>query len=180
MAKRAIWLVVAIGLVINLAGNASEAFAQQNGWRPIVLGPPPTHGAVSSSPFANTPASYTQTLSPAPAPIVTPADIPPSLAPNSVVPERSIPMDPSSFVPMSSGCGCQPPGGANVYPPAYRPPTQLPGRYVAPPVTQYRPQTLTAPVIPPAGYSVGRGLLGRPTVYVDGQPVRNFLRWLSP
>lgn len=29
-------------------------------------------------------------------------------------------------------------------------------------------------------FTVGNGLYGQPTVYVDGQPVRNFLRWLSP
>ncbi|MCA9167790.1 MAG: hypothetical protein KDB23_08990 [Planctomycetales bacterium] len=31
-----------------------------------------------------------------------------------------------------------------------------------------------------AGYYVGRGILGQPTVYAEGQPVRNFLRAFSP
>jgi hypothetical protein len=40
------------------------------------------------------------------------------------------------------------------------------------------------PILPvqnvPAGATIGRGVLGQPTVYVPGQPVRNFLRYLAP
>jgi hypothetical protein len=32
----------------------------------------------------------------------------------------------------------------------------------------------------PSTYTVGRGIIGQPTVYVAGQPIRNFLRYLSP
>ncbi len=36
----------------------------------------------------------------------------------------------------------------------------------------------TAPAVP-AGYTVGRGLIGQPKLYKPGQPVRNFLRYIS-
>jgi len=46
------------------------------------------------------------------------------------------------------------------------------------PVVTYRP---LVPVVPmPAQYYVGQGLLGQPKLYVPAQPVRNFLRYLSP
>jgi len=46
------------------------------------------------------------------------------------------------------------------------------------PLTVYRPVIALAPA--PKTYVVGRGVLGQPKVYVPAQPVRNFLRWLSP
>lgn len=46
------------------------------------------------------------------------------------------------------------------------------------PVITYRP---VVPVIPmPGQYYVGRGLLGQPKLYVPNQPLRNFVRYLSP
>ncbi|MCU0959129.1 MAG: hypothetical protein MUF48_03410 [Pirellulaceae bacterium] len=61
------------------------------------------------------------------------------------------------------------------------------------PIVEYR---MSAPVVPsggametlrpivapsvPSGYVVGRGLLGQPKLYKPGQPMRNFLRYLSP
>lgn len=46
------------------------------------------------------------------------------------------------------------------------------------PVITYRP---VLPVIPmPGQYYVGRGLLGQPKLYVPNQPLRNFVRYLSP
>ncbi len=46
------------------------------------------------------------------------------------------------------------------------------------PVVTYRP---LVPVIPmPAQYYLGRGLLGQPKLYVPNQPLRNFVRYLSP
>lgn len=45
-------------------------------------------------------------------------------------------------------------------------------------VVTYRP---VLPVIPmPAQYYLGRGLLGQPKLYVPNQPLRNFVRYLSP
>lgn len=46
------------------------------------------------------------------------------------------------------------------------------------PATVYRPVVRLAPM--PRSVTVGRGVVGQPTIYVPGQPVRNFLRWLSP
>ncbi len=81
----------------------------------------------------------------------------------------------------------------------------LPGNYVTPPTrnphcfgratTLFSPgplvgsdfstgsgQAVVQPVLPiqnlPPGTYVGRGLLGQPTAYVDGQPMRNLLRFL--
>lgn len=46
------------------------------------------------------------------------------------------------------------------------------------PVVTYRP---LVPVVPmPAQYYLGQGLLGQPKLYVPDQPLRNFLRYLSP
>lgn len=60
--------------------------------------------------------------------------------------------------------------------------------FVAPPVVQvpaipaptiaYRP-LIAVTAMPPA-YEVGRGILGQPKLYVPRQPVRNFVRWLTP
>jgi hypothetical protein len=46
------------------------------------------------------------------------------------------------------------------------------------PVVAYRPVVATPPL--PPRHRFGRGLIGQPVVYVDGQPVRNALRWLFP
>lgn len=43
------------------------------------------------------------------------------------------------------------------------------------PVTTYSPVVTAYP-----SYYVGRGVVGQPTVYVPGQPVRNALRFLAP
>lgn len=46
------------------------------------------------------------------------------------------------------------------------------------PVVTYRPLVPVVPV--PAQYYLGQGLLGQPKLYVPDQPLRNFLRYLSP
>jgi len=77
--------------------------------------------------------------------------------------------------------------GTAVYPP----PGAVPGTYFPPTITpnlapgSYSPNN--------SGYSplfslgqenynvqIGRGIIGQPTVYVPGQPFRNFFRYLSP
>jgi hypothetical protein len=63
----------------------------------------------------------------------------------------------------------------------YPPPALVPlagARGMPPPVVTYRP-VLPAPT-PPAAYYLGYGILGQPKVYLPGQPVQNFLRWLTP
>lgn len=77
--------------------------------------------------------------------------------------------------------------GAATYPPT----GAVPGAYVPPTL----PPNLTPGTYSPnnSGYSpafslgqekynvqIGRGIIGQPTVYVPGQPFRNFLRYLSP
>ncbi|MEZ6086832.1 MAG: hypothetical protein R3C05_02120 [Pirellulaceae bacterium] len=42
----------------------------------------------------------------------------------------------------------------------------------------YRP--IIALGSPYPNVQVGRGIIGQPTVYVPGQPIRNFFRYLSP
>lgn len=42
----------------------------------------------------------------------------------------------------------------------------------------YKP--LVAVAAMPPSYEIGRGILGQPKLYVPGQPVRNFVRWLTP
>jgi hypothetical protein len=44
--------------------------------------------------------------------------------------------------------------------------------------------TVYQPLVPivsaPPSYYVGRGVIGQPKMYVPGQPIRNFFRYLSP
>ena len=67
---------------------------------------------------------------------------------------------------------------ANASPFAYAPPAAMP------PATLYAPAN--AGYVPLVGFGqganaqLGRGLYGQPTAYVDGQPVRNFLRYIFP
>jgi hypothetical protein len=67
---------------------------------------------------------------------------------------------------------------------ACSPETTLPiAPTVSAPLAGY-PSYAYRPLIPvvsmPSTYTVGRGIIGQPTVYVAGQPIRNFLRYLSP
>lgn len=77
--------------------------------------------------------------------------------------------------------------GAPIYPPT----GAVPGNYVPPTLTPNLAPGMYSPNN--SGYTpffslgqenynvqIGRGIIGQPTVYVPGQPVRNFLRYLSP
>lgn len=59
-----------------------------------------------------------------------------------------------------------------------QPPISAPTAASANPVVTYRPLVPIASM--PPQYYVGRGLLGQPKLYVPNQPVRNFVRYLSP
>ena len=67
-------------------------------------------------------------------------------------------------------------------PPTLGPPACCPQVVTAAPIAAvpigYRPLVALRPL--PPTYAVGRGILGQPKVYVPGQPVRNFVRYLSP
>jgi hypothetical protein len=41
-------------------------------------------------------------------------------------------------------------------------------------------QVTYMPVAQDGGLTIGRGSIGQPKLYVEGQPLRNFLRWLTP
>jgi hypothetical protein len=79
------------------------------------------------------------------------------------------------------------PAMAVAQPTPYLPPTSPP-LTASPPVIEvpacpqptcaYR-SLVTVTAMPPA-YEVGRGILGQPKLYVPRQPVRNFVRWLTP
>ena len=43
---------------------------------------------------------------------------------------------------------------------------------------RYRPIVSLGSV--PENYQMGQGMLGQPKVYVPGQPLRNFVRYLTP
>ena len=72
--------------------------------------------------------------------------------------------------------GLVPPATATPF--AYAPPAAMP------PATVYAPSN--GGYVPLVGFGqgsnaqLGRGLYGQPTAYVDGQPVRNFLRYIFP
>jgi hypothetical protein len=78
---------------------------------------------------------------------------------------RAVPRDPA-------------PVGTGVSPvPGLMPPSVAPR-----PIVTYRPVLPTPlPTLPaPIAYEVGRSVWGQPTLYAPGQPIRNFLRWLTP
>ena len=74
------------------------------------------------------------------------------------------------------------PAAESTLPPTLGPPACCPPVVGAAPLAAapigYRPLVALRP-LPPA-YAVGRGILGQPKVYAPGQPVRNFVRYLSP
>ena len=82
-------------------------------------------------------------------------------------------------------CGtCAAPGGQHYsYPAASTAPTigSVPGGFPNPVGTRpnaYQP-LLRLQNMPPGVY-LGQGIIGQPTAYVDGQPLRNLLRYISP
>lgn len=84
--------------------------------------------------------------------------------------------------------GYLPSGTVYPYPDASTPPTLLPNvsdATVAPPPSyagstrvNYQP-LLRFQNLPPGTY-MGQGMIGQPTAYVDGQPIRNLLRYIFP
>ena len=56
-------------------------------------------------------------------------------------------------------------------------PAAYPQITYGPPAT---PQVVYRQEVPLGGVTLGRGVIGQPKLYVEGQPVRNFFRWLSP
>lgn len=96
-------------------------------------------------------------------------------------PKPGVPGAPVAGVPIGVN-GVAPTTGlvpsASASPFAYAPPAAMP------------PQTIYAPAnggfVPVVGFGqapnaqLGRGMYGQPTAYVDGQPIRNFLRYIFP
>ena len=62
--------------------------------------------------------------------------------------------------------------------PSYVAPAPAPLVVGVAPTVVYRP--VVSPVAIPSAYYIGSGLVGQPKVYVQGQPVRNALRYVSP
>jgi len=77
-------------------------------------------------------------------------------------------------------CGCQP--GPVGYAPATTAYNQAPYQAVA--TTNGAPHYAWQPVVAlrgtPDNYFVGQGIIGQPKVYVEGEPVRNFFRYILP
>lgn len=144
-----------------------------------------------------TPLAHGQQAGPAwtavPAPALVP---PPSAAPQPLLAPPTItyratapsvlPLPPpptaSAPVPATSVQVLSAPGAPAPLAPIQVAPIQVAPIQVAPiqvpPVVTYRPLVPVTPM--PAQYYVGQGLLGQPKLYVPAQPVRNFLRYLSP
>ena len=168
--------------------------------RPITNIGPRTSSELRVDPYKAMQAAYQPT---------TPADIPPTLLDTAPVPPSSTTPAPNYAVPdcsgnLSGGTVTSPP----VYQqPAYvqsqtpaviqysYPPPAYVQRYTplvpihavpAAPVNATVPvaQVGLRPLVPvapaPRSYYVSNGLLGQPVIYVPGQPVRNFFRYLTP
>ncbi len=126
----------------------------------------------------------------------------PSSAPSQLRPQNSNSSQGAVRGQLASAATMQPatqpqPPAPGFYPTAYQqcapglPPQNVNPAYVPPTITpNYAPNVYATGN---AGYrplftlgqenynvSLGRGIIGQPTVYVSGQPVRNFFRYLSP
>jgi hypothetical protein len=87
---------------------------------------------------------------------------------------RPVPATTVQYPAGSMQCVCTPTGQ-----PVYNmPPANLAPTATYPPVYSYRPAMPVSAM--PADYYFGRGLIGQPKVYVQGQPVRNALRFITP
>jgi hypothetical protein len=87
---------------------------------------------------------------------------------------RPVPATTVQYPPGSMQCVCTPTGQ-----PVYNmPPANLGTTATYPPVYSYRPAMPVSAM--PADYYFGRGLIGQPKVYVQGQPVRNAIRFITP
>jgi hypothetical protein len=113
---------------------------------------------------------------PALASTVPPSPYGPATPPMGMVPGAvpgSMPVGVNGVTPTA---GLVPPATATPF--AYAPPAAMP------PATIYAPSN--GGFVPLVGFGqgsnaqLGRGLYGQPTAYVDGQPVRNFLRYIFP
>lgn len=113
-----------------------------------------------------------------PSAITTPA---PVRAVGHTVIDYTIPMAPAPYSPA--------PYFSNTYPAPYtsnKAPVVVAypqaGVYGPVPTLSPVPSAVTPTSRPPISrsISVGKGIYGQPTAYVDGQPVRNFVRWLTP
>lgn len=90
------------------------------------------------------------------------AETPPALVPQPQFGSNTL--SAPLTIPDGGSCACAPAGGVSIYPP----------------MQVYRPQTVIATKPVPSGTYVGKGLVGQVKAYVDGQPVRNFFRYILP
>jgi hypothetical protein len=142
---------------------------------PFVTPPPARYGRYPTSPYNSAlfrNVSY-QTVA---QPLANTADI-----------ANTQPVLPQNVSTYQSAGPCAPIGAVPTYPA----PGAVPGTYVPPTITPNLTPGLYSPNN--SGYSpvfslgqenynvqLGRGIIGQPTVYVPGQPIRNFLRYISP
>ena len=87
---------------------------------------------------------------------------------------RPVPTTTVQYPPGSMHCVCTP-SGQTVY---SMPPANLAPAGAYPPAYSYRAAMPVSSL--PSDYYFGRGLIGQPKVYVQGQPVRNALRFITP
>lgn len=149
--------------------------------------PPTTSSALPTSPIIQFPATTSAAGSTFNNPSVNPAVIVPTWGNPFAGPRRYLP---PNYSPATGNIGGQvttgylPTGTVYPYPVASTPPT-LNGPTGIPPATistanpagvlpAYQLQNL------PPGTYYGKGMIGQPRAYVDGQPVRNFFRFIFP
>ncbi|GIW90067.1 MAG: hypothetical protein KatS3mg109_0499 [Pirellulaceae bacterium] len=135
------------------------------GWRSVVSAPMrATEGVrVAYQPLSSQPGTSAPPPTALPA---TPSSPPAVSVPGAPALPSSVPITPAvprTVVPSSGSCGSDSPAAF----PAVRQ------------AAVGWPPLLPIVSTPPAVY-VTRGILGQPVVYVPGQPIRNFLRYLTP
>jgi len=82
--------------------------------------------------------------------------------------------------PVASSGNCCSPCSAGYATTAYQPVTAYQPIADTAPSIGYGPVLALSPAPQPGNVVLGRGILGQPTAYVRGQPVRNAFRWLFP
>ncbi len=185
----------------NQPGTGGVVASQAGGYQsPVVSGdprfvsPPPAAqvGNFATSPYRGPYRTVAYQL-PQQSPPQMPVQPPSALAnqPQVVPPTSTLPQFQPTVGQLASYQALQP--GYNCAPtiPSNGVPAYVPGAVVPPTL----PPNMTPQLYTPdnAGYrplfslgqenynvQLGRGIIGQPTVYVSGQPIRNFLRYISP
>lgn len=150
---------------------------------PRYVSPAPAQGRYPTSPYQPFRTVAYQLPQPAQPQVQPPSALPnqPQVAANTaVLPpqyQSTVGIQPISYQALQPGYNCVPGYAPGAIAPPTLPPNLTPQLYT-PDNSGYRP--LFSLGQENYNVQIGRGIIGQPTVYVPGQPVRNFMRYIFP